>query len=254
MADSPSNRAPQTPASQSTRQMLDDLDTLMQRMLALPVQTPDEEGQPPTVVEPGPTRTPAPAAAQFPVHPPSVTVQAPMPAAAHDVFVGRALTGTPLAAVESGSGDGTRPQAPERAPVLRPAQEGLPESTVAAPTYLPVGAEALLPVILHRLGASKAAGCQKAEGSGQKAESTGHNTKGSKPRTAIDPPSASRLLRSGWSMRLLIYLNRSFDRCTPWLGGAGRWLRSEDGRTVLGWTGVAMFAVALVWAVLRFLV
>jgi hypothetical protein len=269
MADTPSNRAPETAASQSTRQMLDDLDVLMQRMLALPVQTPDEEVQPPGPEDrerrsvdsnQQPTDStsdscprssvlcPAPAAAQFPVHPPAVTVQAPLPGAAQEVFVGR-------------------PLAPERAPVLRPAHEEISEPTVGAPTYLPVGAEGLLPVILHRPltptplaggetgrseGTKKAAGGQKAEGSGPKPEGRRQKAEGSEDkgqRSALCPlPSGS------WGMRLLIYINRSFDRFTPWLGGAGRWLRSADGRTVLGWTGVAMFAVALIWAALRFLV
>jgi hypothetical protein len=246
MADSPSNRAPDTAASQSTRQMLDDLDALMQRMLALPVQTPDEEGQPPTVVEPAPVATPAPAAAQYPVHPPAVTVQAPMPSAAHDDYVGRSLE--------------TRPKAPERAPVLRPAHEDSPEPTVAAPTYLPEGAEALLPVILHPPGAKKEATLQSGSAAApvvtppapSPSPSLAPRPLGLKSAPARRPTPSP--LGPGWSMRLLIYLNRSFDRCTPWLGGAGRWLRSDHGRTVVGWTGVAMFAVALVWAALRFLV
>jgi hypothetical protein len=55
-------------------------------------------------------------------------------------------------------------------------------------------------------------------------------------------------------MRVLIVVNRTFDRGTAWLGGAGRWLRGEQGRAAIGWTGIAMLGAALVWAALRFLV
>src|SRR5580693_8141110 len=49
MADFPSPRSPQTSASQSTRQLLDELDSLMQRMLAVPVQPVDSEPAPEAV-------------------------------------------------------------------------------------------------------------------------------------------------------------------------------------------------------------
>ena len=33
----------------------------------------------------------------------------------------------------------------------------------------------------------------------------------------------------------------------------GRWLRGEQARSILGWTGAAMLTAALVWAAVRFL-
>ena len=69
--------------------------------------------------------------------------------------------------------------------------------------------------------------------------------------TAAKPPRAPA--EPGWGTDLLVALNRSYDRGTVWLGKPGRWLRSDKGRALLGWTGLAMFVSALVWAAVRFL-
>jgi hypothetical protein len=65
------------------------------------------------------------------------------------------------------------------------------------------------------------------------------------------PSAAGRLL--GWLLGTLLWINRTFDRWTGWLGRIGRWLRGPLGRTVLGWVGLGLWAVALSLLVWRFL-
>jgi hypothetical protein len=40
---------------------------------------------------------------------------------------------------------------------------------------------------------------------------------------------------------------------TKILGPLGAWLRGEQGRSLLGWSGIAMLTVAVIWALLVFL-
>jgi hypothetical protein len=235
MADSLSNRSPESSASQSTRQLLDELDELMQRMLALPVQAPDKEEPKPPGIRRDP---PAQAAEQFPAPLNTLTIQAPVVAAAQEVAVSQVGPTWPQVV------------APAPAlPILTPPE--MSEPMLSAPTYLPVGAEPLLPIILQRPSARK--------------ERTPATNPPGAPELLPPPrpvwlkvPAAPRLpgpvAEGKWSVRLLVGINRSFDRCTAWLGSVGRWLRGELGRAALGWAGVAMLIVALVWAAMRFLI
>jgi hypothetical protein len=199
MADSPSPRSPQSSASQSTRQLLDELDSLMQRMLAVPVQAADGEAAP-VVAEP--PAGPAPRQVELvppPIAPPAVHTQLP----------------------------------------------------VEAPGPL---AQPLMPIILQRpknmVGAMPAPA--RSQGPVKSAQPSAAN-----PKPAWMSPTAGKLPpvpeAPGSFSHLLIALNRSYDRGTDWLGPVGRWLRSEQGRALLGWTGLAMLTVALAWAALRFL-
>jgi hypothetical protein len=51
-------------------------------------------------------------------------------------------------------------------------------------------------------------------------------------------------------LRLVLTLNRAFDRCAGLFGFPGRWLRGPEGRTLLGWTGIALLIAAATWALL----
>jgi hypothetical protein len=51
----------------------------------------------------------------------------------------------------------------------------------------------------------------------------------------------------------LWWCDQAFDRSTRILGPFGRWLRSIWGRAFLGWLGVALWAIALVWGVLKWI-
>ena len=47
----------------------------------------------------------------------------------------------------------------------------------------------------------------------------------------------------------LVWMNAAFDRGTTWLGPGGAWLRGPGVRAVLGWTGLALLAAAVAWAI-----
>jgi hypothetical protein len=203
MADSPSPRSPQTSASQSTRQLLDELDTLMQRMLAVPVQTADIE--------------PAEAPAEAPAVPAPRQV---------------GLVPAPIAA----------PAVHTQAPV----ELSAPLAQPLMPIILqrPKGKVAEKPALLHAPAPPKAMP--------QLALAPAPDPKPAWMSPTADKLPAAAAVPSVMS-RWLIALNRSYDRGTDWLGPLGRWLRSEQGRSLLGWTGLGMLAVALVWAAVRFL-
>src|SRR5207253_6313991 len=55
---------------------------------------------------------------------------------------------------------------------------------------------------------------------------------------------------SGLGSRLLAAPNRWFDQATRPFGKAGAWLRGEQGRTLLGFSGLALLAAAGAVAVL----
>jgi hypothetical protein len=48
-----------------------------------------------------------------------------------------------------------------------------------------------------------------------------------------------------WPLRPLLWVNVAFDGGTGWLGPAGRWLRGPGGRALLGWAGFLLLAAAL---------
>jgi hypothetical protein len=201
MADSPSPRSPQTSASQSTRQLLDELDTLMQRMLAVPVQTADMEPAE------APAQVPAvPAPRQVglvppPIAAPAVHTQAPVePSVPLTQPLMPIILQRPKGQVAEKPAPSRAPAPPKPAPQLAPAPD--PKPAWMSPTADKLPAVAAVP---------------------------------------------------GMMSRWLIALNRSYDRGTDWLGPLGRWLRSEQGRSLLGWMGLGMLAVAMVWAAVRFL-
>jgi hypothetical protein len=72
-----------------------------------------------------------------------------------------------------------------------------------------------------------------------------------RPATAPQPwkPLRARRRRSVW-VRPLEVVNWAFDRCTMPLGSFGRWLRGPNGRSWIGWTGLLFLTTAAVWAVL----
>jgi hypothetical protein len=48
----------------------------------------------------------------------------------------------------------------------------------------------------------------------------------------------------------LVGVNVVFNGLTFMLGPAGRWLRSPAGKSFLGWTGIGLLVIALVWGLL----
>jgi hypothetical protein len=195
----PSASAPES--LQPTRQLLDELDSLMQRMLALPVDQLEDELRA-AAVPPEPEIPDSPATAVKDLPPPANYAGAGLP----------------------GETDAPEPIRPDFAPAAE--EIGQPaQSEEAWEDSLPAS-----PEVLAALGRPAPVG----------------RTPGvflPLPRPAADVPEA---LPAAW-LRPLVWGNRAFDGCTAWLGGPGRWLRSDRGRAFLGWVGLGLLAGTFAW-------
>jgi hypothetical protein len=69
-------------------------------------------------------------------------------------------------------------------------------------------------------------------------------------RKVLRTAAPQRRFRGEWLLAPLVWSNRTFDRTMMRLGRPGRWLRSRQGRTVLGWLGVVLLAAALARAII----
>jgi hypothetical protein len=254
--------APRSPATQSTRQLLDELDALMQRMLSLPVNQFDEPPQPPApppapaapavsvvtisqappldALAPGGRRPPAPAEFR----------PAPMPEAlrpAPEVIAGRVIVPhAPEPPAPSHREEEHEPPAPppvRSLPLTEP-----PPVRVEAPARpaSPLQAWAPKPITPTTLPPGALATADPAA---------------RPPEPATDPapgPADDELVeaepvppRPGLLLRPLLWWNRAFDRFTVVLGPLGRCLRSRAGRHLLGWVGLGLWSAALVLAAVR---
>jgi hypothetical protein len=223
MADSsPSTPEPGGP---TTRQLLDELDALMQRMLALPVETLEEP--PPVPPRSAELVTPLP---EEPVVPLLVD-QVPMQEDFTPIIVAPPVPETPP----------VTPSSPPLLPVLLP----LPP-TAAVVQQEPIAKKPSQEPRVAKPKSEPVAGKPKQEPAAAKPRPVWLKTapEGRPPA----PPAAT-----GAVMNALLAFNRGFDRGTTLLGPPGRWLRGEQGRSLLGWMGLAMLGAAVVWAVLRFL-
>jgi hypothetical protein len=199
----------------STRQLLDELDALMQRMLALPVEQEDDAAPAPertkTPVADGPAeKSAAPEAAELPAPQTVALAVSPLPPPSGG-------EGPPP---PSSKGEG------ERAPAPPPRQDG-PE--------LPAGPHGLTPL-------------------GSEVFATLTTPTPFRPRPTAPRPVTRRAASANgvlfWPVR---GLNYAFDRVTHRLGAPGRWLRGRRGRAVLGWVGIALLMGALGWQMLLWL-
>jgi hypothetical protein len=231
-------RPPGSPAPSATRQLLDELDALMERMLALPVNdlgdALEQDGAAPTDASEAPTVAATPA---FPppaadISPPEAAIPEKLPAPTEgpaDVTGGR-----PVAPHPPSPG----PPGPHRKPELRLATE--PPITAEPPVFSPAGLWQLPSPPVSEPGPRSA---------GPGTAPLGRPVPGFPRRpVAADRrlmPAPPRL--AGWGERLLVWSNRTFDRWTCRLGWPGRWLQGTTGRTLLGWLGVSLLFVAAVW-------
>lgn len=174
----------------NTRQMLDELDALMEKMLALPVnQTPEA----------------APMTATSSAEPAPASIQAP------PVFSGPRARSAP----------------------------------VAASAQVLVGQLA----VLHSQGAARPARPQAREAPPEPAPSS-FDENIPPPLARLAQPAVSRAMAprpSSFSFRPLLWFNQGFDLFTQRLGLAGGWLRSSQGRLVLGLLGLALLGMAAGW-------
>jgi hypothetical protein len=211
---------PGSPSSGTTRQLLDELDTLMQRMLALPVG--EEDGAASARAD-EPTLLPAASrAGTAPPRPAPASVPKPLAATLPPNLAPAAATTSPRSA-----------RAKQKLPALKetppPAEEQVPEPLLVAPGPAPLG-----PEIFATL-------------------KTGPALLVPRPTVPARPGARRLLLTRGRLLGPIRWVNRAFDRGTERLGAPGRWLRGRHGRTVLGWTGVVLLLAALTWQVLVWL-
>jgi hypothetical protein len=68
------------------------------------------------------------------------------------------------------------------------------------------------------------------------------------PRLMTEPSRAER--RTPWGVMPIVWINRVFDSQTARLGRPGRWLRSRQGRALLGALGLLFLIAAIGWTIL----
>jgi hypothetical protein len=216
----PAGRPRSSSLDRETRQQLDELDALMQRMLALPVDPPDDLANPPiqqpdTISE----GTSAPSEAG----PWAAAALAPEPAIPVQVEEPHEKGDSPL------EDRGT-------APFFLGQSEPLPPA--ADPVPLPSPSERIeswgytsrAPVVVPFAGLDSPRSVEVKLG-----KSAGVSAENSRSR------------RVAWPVYPLLWINWTFDRATRLLGPLGRWLRGPGGRALLGWGGLLLLAAALVW-------
>ena len=209
--------------NQQTKQQLEELDTLLQRMLALPTngqeppmamipQAPEEfVPSPPTL--PVPTRAPSDSVVQ------SWRVQTPMatPSATFANQPPLAMPVDPAPPEPRFFASPTTPSTAQAAPSPFPYQMVFGPQTASAAPAMPV--------------------MTPAAGTGIPAPQW----------QAVKPVSdAGPLPFSLWP---LFVLNKLFDLLTLPLGPLGSWLRQPGGRNTLGWLGLLMILGAIGWGV-----
>jgi hypothetical protein len=272
-----SSRSNNTPAA-STRQMLDELDALMERMLSLPVADTESPAD-----EPPPTSKPAvaPAPSAYPTVSAKLTViespegdfgpDSPEPEAHEEhVTVSYPQTLTlPKFEDDAAAAPSTSSwfDLPKDEIEPAPAQDW-PESnestSVAEPDQAPASLVSEMPASESETSA-EASWLEKPSGLEWQPPSTASYADAgamvAAPLTPIiaPPPSLgietptvpkpklTRVAQSKLGYRPLLRVNRGFDSAMGWLGPVGRSLRGKQGRNLLGITGLGLMLGALLW-------
>lgn len=189
---------------QSTKQMLDELDALMEKMLALPVNDPEDAAPFPEEVVKAPNLPPTVSATLTLLEPPAPVSEPPT---VPEPVLWHPATNPPHFAPPEPI-EAKAPPAPVAPPVEVKAPAPQPEPLTN--DFLPSTTTASLDPLLAEIPEPET------------------------PTTAIGYPA-------------LLWINQGFDHATACLGGAGDWLRSQAGRTLLGVSGVALMLVAAGW-------
>ncbi|HEY1376472.1 MAG TPA: hypothetical protein VGF55_06740 [Gemmataceae bacterium] len=212
------------PAGPSMRQQLDELDALLQRMLSLPVNQPDDDSaaRPPVAPRPAadPSATPPPGRGprlvlldgSAPVPPPQ---SAP---AGWDATWNINLNPQQGSSILGPRSPAAPRQQPESAPPVWRAETvafapARPEPTPQPPLSAP--------------------------------------TPHANPAVRVDPAPVNRPQAAEpaplplWP---LVAVNRVFDAVMPWLGPPGQWLCTRAGRNLLGYAGLGMILGGAAWA------
>ena len=210
---------------QSTRQMLDELDALMERMLALPVG--DAEDLPPLPRD-------------LPALPPQVTATLTAP-------VGLATLEEP----------GTLPEgaAEPMAPAL---EEVMPPPETAAPPKMPRQERPRVDsgdtMAGPHFAASEVPPSPDLTNETASREEAAEDLS-SRTETPLPMPAAGTTVAAGPSQLTslpllpLLWVNLAFDACSGLLGPVGEALRGQRGRNVLGMVGLCCLGIATAWLI-----
>jgi hypothetical protein len=199
------------PGLHATRQMLDELDALMERMLALPVNETDEAAAAPAIAAPAAPSPAPPMAApmtakltllQVPVDEPSLDAAHAGTNPSHLPALGAVRSAEPPRAPRAPRAT-TLPPLPQASPMAPPPLSGHVVPPAEQPTVESLWAEV---------------------------------------------PEADDSVVS-WFIVPLLWGNRAYDQATLYLGPPGAWLRSATGRALLGLMGLLLLAAAGLWLV-----
>lgn len=201
---------------QPTRQQLDELEALMQRMLALPVNQLDAGAD---------DELSLPTLAPIDMPPAWDTAESALLPAE-----GARPSREPIGPVKNG--DASRPTVP----VLKNESPPVPP-----------------PISLVRDDPVLAAFEEPEEGHGENLTPVAANVAIVRRSAAADRPWSLPARARSAPLRPLLWTNRVFDRTIGAIGAPGRWLRSPRGRAWIGWTGLALLAAAATWAFLEWM-
>ena len=186
-----------------------ELDSLLERMLALPVSYREEPESPASADPPPPHDLP-----------PLITIAEAMP----EPMSASTAPPPPVAIVDESL-------APQPALDLAVAAGFQPADSPAAsePAWNKVAATGFHP--FEAPAASESAGSKPAA-----TEEAAPIPADESLTSSLEPPLPFWL----WP---LFWVNRCFDRCTAPLGAPGRWLRGPAGKSLLGWAGLLLLAI-----------
>jgi hypothetical protein len=204
-----------------TRQQLDELEALMQRMLSLPVSEGEEPAAPPAPPEPKSRAAVLPPRLRAIPDPPPWDDAAPV----NDV----------------------PPPSPRL--IARPVEVRAPRGLAAAAP--PVVHSERVSIEEEIANVPEMPATQTAEP--DLAAVPQQPRPRVKPRIAAKRHLVAREPEELWWLAPLVWTNHAFDRCTLRLGSSGRWLRGARGRSWIGWSGILLFALAAAWAALEWL-
>jgi hypothetical protein len=232
--------APKDTALQSTKQMLDELDALMERMLSLPVNELDDQLTYPKETSKGPSL----AASLTLLGPATPAATSGSADTTNETSTAKTAPPPKKSPIErrpkaKGGHPPTRPPHLKRAPFPAPSQETVESMTAAEapaemraeadellampmtlPEPVPLTNEVLPPTVLPEL----------------------------EPLLAQMPEQVPTSV-GGMLTAPLWWVNQAFDRSTMSMGGLGHWLRGPNGRGLLGFSGMVLALLAVVWVV-----
>ena len=197
---------------QSTRQLLSELDALMERMLALPIEDQPDDGQGPGLEVAAPVAGAEEAAD-------SAAPAAPSIAATLTVI--ESAEQDEAAAIEAAdSAPATFPDRSIDAPPPPEAHAAPAEADVSQVHYITAELDPPLPALTHVAAP---------------------------PKEKLLPLPPRIWARPSLGLQFLLWVNRGYDRSSLWLGRPGRWLRGRFMRMILGCVGLGLLAAALAW-------